>query len=730
MLYKRWCLTLVLILGILIAAPTAIPGFGQDSEVWIEVTNAQNRSVNEVDDNERFFVFVRNPYANESASRQETLSVQILYGDHVLENNLVLEELDMDSEWFQSEALQAISLLQNAPFQVMDNEDFYLQIQYWFTSTQTKGELIQFRLFVNQHITQTGEEIFEPGVHKSMVDIKFREGRNIRLRNGDLVSTGNNDLQAFNELLATQDVAFIERGFDAPEEELEAIVNRFANASGPKLLDYNLFYTIHLNDVTNADAFLEALRQLEIIESASFYYHPLVHTELQAPSLPGTLSTQSVMPQQAGSGTGDFSNQQGYLLPAPNGIDANYAHQQSGGMGEDIRIVDMELSWNLNHEDVDCCFFTAGSRSDNGFAISHGTAVLGVISGQDDGNGITGIAPDARLGVVSWYRGRVEDRIRQAVEQLRPGDVLLLEGQIAINPDGSGCNGSDQSGCFPIEAERTGKNYNPIAEAVLSGIIVVEAAGNSLINLDDPNVYGGSLVPQMSRDAFDFLDSGAIMVGAGHPPNSSAPARSRIQLLNWGSNYGSRVDVQAWGLGVVTAGGNPSPFDDLFNGGNNREYTRSFSGTSSASAIIAGAVASLQGIRKASGQPLYNSLEMRDLLVSTGTPQPAESGHIGPLPDLKAAIEAMDGPQPPSPPPSPTSPLDPLQLIDQNQNGVYEDDEILFAIQLWILGDPFPETEVTINDDVILEAIRLWVLGQGPPPPPVPPSPPPSPTNR
>ncbi len=38
---------------------------------------------------------------------------------------------------------------------------------------------------------------------------------------------------------------------------------------------------------------------------------------------------------------------------------------------------------------------------------------------------------------------------------------------------------------------------------------------------------------------------------------------------------------------------------------------------------------------------LFTSIEIRDLLVSTGIPQ-GSGGHIGPLPNIKAAIEKLD----------------------------------------------------------------------------------------
>ena len=64
----------------------------------------------------------------------------------------------------------------------------------------------------------------------------------------------------------------------------------------------------------------------------------------------------------------------------------------------------------------------------------------------------------------------------------------------------------------------------------------------------------------------------------------------------------------------------------------------SFSGTSSASPIVAGAIAALQGVRTHRGQPRLTATEVRSLLRSTGTAQASSPKQIGPLPNLRAAI--------------------------------------------------------------------------------------------
>ena len=70
---------------------------------------------------------------------------------------------------------------------------------------------------------------------------------------------------------------------------------------------------------------------------------------------------------------------------------------------------------------------------------------------------------------------------------------------------------------------------------------MIEAAGNGNVNLDQAACSG----------VFDrtVRDSGAIIVGAGQPPSSGVD-RQREGF----STFGSRVDLQGWGSGVVTTG--------------------------------------------------------------------------------------------------------------------------------------------------------------------------------
>lgn len=89
--------------------------------------------------------------------------------------------------------------------------------------------------------------------------------------------------------------------------------------------------------------------------------------------------------------------------------------------------------------------------------------------------------------------------------------------------------------------------------------------------------------------------------------------RSRI----WFSNYGKIVNVQGWGFHVATLG-----YGDLQgDASENKWYSLRFSGTSSASPIVTGAVACVQGRAKAKNGAPLTAAKVRSILMSTGTAQ-------------------------------------------------------------------------------------------------------------
>lgn len=313
-----------------------------------------------------------------------------------------------------------------------------------------------------------------------------------------------------------------------------------------------------------------------------------------------------------------FVKEQGYLDVAPGGIDAAAAWRRDA-TGQGVAFADIEGGWNAAHEDLpgDRIEHVAGSPMDRSWQ-AHGTAVLGEVVGKHNRIGVGGIAPGTDRVVTASLGGiGVAAAIDTAASALAPGDVLLIELQTA-GPRGRW-----------IPVEWYDDVYLAISTHAQRGVIIIEAAGNGAENLEH-KAYKGK---------FDRAkrDSGAIMVGAGGPPRPGFRDRARLDF----SNYGARVDVQGWGRKVTTL-----DYGDLqrcSDDNADRHYTAEFSGTSSASPIVAGAAILLQSYAKRRGGVL-SPAHVRGLLVSSGSPQTGNTKeHIGPRPNLAAAFAELDG---------------------------------------------------------------------------------------
>ena len=322
-------------------------------------------------------------------------------------------------------------------------------------------------------------------------------------------------------------------------------------------------------------------------------------------------------PGDLGSVTPDYTARQGWL-DAEAGVDAWTAWETYGVDGDGIRIGDCEYGWHHGHEDlVDGAVEPeVGQTPPPDVAARgwdhHGTAVAGELIGQHNPYGVSGLAPGATLGTYPEWTveggSRRGSAISSAIADSAPGDVVLLEMQTG-GPDGRLCPAEVNPAVWTIV--RTGTD---------AGVVVVGAAGNGSANLDS-----APYADYRSRG-----DSGAILVGAG----SSNAAHTRMGF----STYGTRVDVHAWGQNVFTTGyGGFARID----GSNLQAYTATFSGTSSASPFIAGSAALLQQHALRYRLEPLSSVEVRDILVSTGTPAAADA-RIGPIPNLPLALAEVE----------------------------------------------------------------------------------------
>jgi len=437
--------------------------------------------------------------------------------------------------------------------------------------------------------------------HRYCVSFKFIEGNIIRLRDGKLFSPDNSALTSFQKTFEQYQIKELSRLFSRPEDILDAERVRGQERSGRELADLNNYFRVILDSSANSEQFINDLNKLDIIEIAFAEPRYFVDYDDIEPETP------------------DLTEHQGYLYNAPEGINAPVAWEFPGGTGEGVRIIDMEIQvYFSDHEDLSPPFYLSPDGARFG---GHATSTVGILNAGHNGYGLDGICPDAEIGSFAMEPHphdfpNLADQINVMSDTLDIGGIIVVVAGYRI-----------EGGLGLIELRPS--IFDAIENASANGIIFVEAAGNDFSDLD--RLLGNR-------------HSGAIYVGAGAPPSGNfGPDRCRLEF----SNYGQRVDLQGWGEEVTTTGvgrlwiGNDDP---------RQTYWSDYNGTSSATPIVAGAIACIQGIVKARsrGRMVLNSMEMRDLLVETGSPQqdgPNGNGQIGPRPNLAEAIEHIPFPR-------------------------------------------------------------------------------------
>ncbi|MBE7129459.1 putative mucin/carbohydrate-binding domain-containing protein [Bacillus mycoides] len=439
---------------------------------------------------------------------------------------------------------------------------------------------------------------------KNEIDLPYEDGIEKRIKSGNY----DNNLK---KLFSENTELTLNRLFSSVNpieiEKLSLYSKSFDNQSANNLLNY---YIVQAPNNIEIELLLKKFETSPLVEEAYIQEKQiLTPPEIQLPDL-------SVNPYDDPR----FKNQ-GYLEAAPKGINASHAWSIKGGDGKGTTFVDMEYGWLLNHEDLVNKNIKLMSGQNISQHRAHGTSVLGIVSSEDNQIGNIGIAPKANVKVISQIRDNgiynTADAILSAVHNLQAGDILLLEAQASY--DGYGDK------YLPVEVHPD--IFDAIRVGTDKGIIIIEAGANGSNDLDNFKDRNGKKI--LNRNSPDFKDSGAIMVGAG----SSTVPHKRL----WFSNYGSRLDVYGWGENVDTTSANPSQ-------NTTNLYTSTFSGTSSASPIIAGAATSIQGIAKEHRGSPYTPAELRNILSNpnTGTKsQDPWNDRIGVLPDLKSILDNL-----------------------------------------------------------------------------------------
>ena len=447
--------------------------------------------------------------------------------------------------------------------------------------------------------------------HERLV-VKFADSWKVRAQSdGSLVSLSGFSITSAIQIAGTAGLGF-QTLIDLDPARVAALEQRAAALSGHEQPD--LLGMVYLDGPDAQSGDLVTLgNQLLQLPSVEFVYLASVGT---AP--PGDIAPA----------TGDFTpNQQNYVSLEPgHGFEAEAVSPDQG-----LRLSVCEYGWIYSHEDlVDVDLHPEPDQTPEAFVAAsdfddHGTAAIGVLASVANGYGITGVAGGVDFFTYPEYTVEAGPRrvecIAAAIADSQPGDIVLLEMQTSA---GFVLN-------F-VPAEFDPAVFTIVKVGTDAGVVVVAPAGNGNQDLDSPTF----------DDYRAMGDSGAIMVGAG----SSDSNHEKLPF----STYGSRVDIQSFGQDVFTLG-----YGDfaLLAGDPDQSYTATFGGTSSASALVAGACAVLQSrALEFFGQRL-SPAEMREALKQGAQPQgigPNPPGvpfpiepeeQIGPFPDLSKAVAAL-----------------------------------------------------------------------------------------
>ena len=441
------------------------------------------------------------------------------------------------------------------------------------------------------------------------IEVKLAEGSGAVLEaGGKLTSRTGADLSRIAALFARADR--VERSVEVPLETLdrwhaEADERLPKGAVRPGHL--GLWFRIHVGEVELARALRAALRRSSLVEYAD-------HEPIRVPCAPvGTMGAARSTPDDIPPFTPSFESYQGYRGAAPDGMGFDRVRSVLGARGEDVSVFHVEADWVWDHEDLGLtpAEFVGSMTTGTGNGSNHGTGVVGLLYARRNGYGMTGVVDATHLQLVPVDQHvSLASAAAQAILRSRPGDVLTLIG-------GYNLQLTKPDDIVPYEYFRV--NFDVILTASTQGMIVIESAGNGDNDLDDLRFQ--------RRFDLSVRDSGAIFVGA---TDGAQTVRAPF------SNYGSRIDTNGWGYDVATLG-----YGTLFspNGDRRQKYTEQYAGTSSASALLTGVVASLSSAVRLQLGRVLGPLETRQLLRAHGTAIP--TGQIGTRPNLVAMFDAL-----------------------------------------------------------------------------------------
>ncbi|MFM1831275.1 MAG: hypothetical protein RLZZ558_1615 [Planctomycetota bacterium] len=324
--------------------------------------------------------------------------------------------------------------------------------------------------------------------------------------------------------------------------------------------------------------------------------------------------TYAFINSQFGGGGLDLDGLENFAL-ALDGV------TQANARGLGVRIGVIDYSAYLNHEDLvgqvtveqgQSVFLQPGGDIDP----NHGTAVLGIMVAAANGIGITGVAPESEAIFYPAANGNQAGRLATAIvsagEDLDVGDVLCIPLELGLGGGATVCSDPTFNVLLGVTASLGVTNVCAAGNGGFATLTPGSGVNNAVLV---SAVWPGPQTPTPVSGAKTFDAAGTVTANTLQNPGNVAPGNSYCRYKS--SNYSTEnpgtsaaVDVSGWGTSLCTLGGGT-----LWNGANAstnplevnelRSYQQSFTGTSGAAAMIAGLVARLQAVAKASlGSPV------------------------------------------------------------------------------------------------------------------------------
>ena len=154
-----------------------------------------------------------------------------------------------------------------------------------------------------------------------------------------------------------------------PEKLSEIVKQAQKRSKGYQAPNFFCYCTIDCTYENYDEDLLTMLLENKSVENAYFESDPVGVPER------GMVSA-SLLRRTTGNSTG--TNEQGYLDEKPIGINARYAWKQRGGLGENVKFIDIEQGWHLDHDDLKEAQVKLLWGQQNSRYQQHGCYVLGV----------------------------------------------------------------------------------------------------------------------------------------------------------------------------------------------------------------------------------------------------------------------------------------------------------------------------------------------------------------